>query len=162
MLHMLIGHLRKRKLKDETREQNQICTAEEMPWRISLFFAGMHIRDKRWQHLIDTPTKSKHPAVFVYGKRDEYFDYARDGFGHKPQEEYYENPLIMMHEQSHEFPTAQPRANQIYDNIIDQIMYHCGGRLDSAVPSPPSIGAVGKQDLQALIGPQRPPPLRAN
>lgn len=37
-------------------------------------------------HLFDTP--SPHPTVHVFGKADEFYDYGRDGFGHKPQEEH--------------------------------------------------------------------------
>merc|ERR1719253_2425666 len=159
MLHMLIARLRKRKLPDETRGDNQICSAEDMPWRTSIFFAGMHVRDKRWTHLVETPSKSTHPVVIVGGKQDEYFDYSKDGFGFKSQEDYYERPLILSHDQSHEYPTTQPRANQIYDTIIDHIWYHCGGNLEESTPAPPSTAGGGKQDLKALIGPQRPPPL---
>ena len=35
--------------------------------------------------LFDTP--SPHPTVHVFGKADEFYDYGRDGFGYKPQEE---------------------------------------------------------------------------
>jgi len=162
MLHMLIGHLRKRKLKDGTRAENQICSAEEMPWRMSVCFAPMHVRDRAWQHLVETTPKSTHPMVLVYGKADEYYDYARDGFGSMPCEEYYENPLIMTHDQSHEFPTTQPRANQIYNTVIDQIYYHCGGRYNEPMAGSKAIGAAssaagGKVDLKSFLG---PPPRR--
>lgn len=154
MLHMLIGHLRKRQLKDSTRLQNKLCSPEEMPWRMSVMVSGMHVRDKEWQHLVDTPTKSTHPVIFVNGKADEYFDYARDGFGSLSQEEYYENPLVLNHEGSHEFPPAGPRATEIYSTIIDQIWYHCGGRLDSPPPAPANSGSAGgKFDLKAFLGP---------
>ena len=35
--------------------------------------------------LFDTP--SPHPTVHVFGKADEFYDYGRDGFGYKPQED---------------------------------------------------------------------------
>jgi len=153
MLHMLIGHLRKRKLKDNSRFQNWICGAEQMPWRLSVMVSGMHVRDKAWQHLVETPTKSTHPVIFVNGKADEYFDYARDGFGSMSQEEYYENPMILNHDGSHEFPSG-PRGTEIYKTIVDQIHYHCGGRQDSAPPTAPVIaGAAGKFDLKSFLGP---------
>ena len=30
------------------------------------------------------------PKVHVFGKQDEFYDYGRDGFGYKPQEEHNE------------------------------------------------------------------------
>jgi hypothetical protein len=155
MLHMLIGHLRKRKLQDKTRVENKACSSEEMPWRMSIMVSGMHVRDKAWQHLVETPTKSTHPVIFVNGKADEYFDYARDGFGtSKSQEEYYENPIVLNHDQSHEFPSG-PRGTEIYNTVIDQIWHHCGGRPDSAAAAAPSTSGSGggKFDLKSFLGP---------
>jgi len=168
ILHMLIGRLRKRALKDNLpeplgRSEHQKSSAEEMPWRLSCFFSGMHVRDRRWQNLVETDAKSSHPTVFVYGKADEYYDYAKDGFGSRSQEDYYEKPLVLEHEESHQFPSVLPRANEINDRVIDKIWSHCGGRLfDEPVPTPPAItagGAGGKSDLWAIVGPQRPPPV---
>jgi len=180
LLHMVIGWLRQQPLTDETsspnimdvqnmdvqrigreRAGNKMCSAEDMPWRLSIFVSGMHVRDRRWQHLVDTPSKAQHPTVFINGKADGYYDYAQDGFGcGSSQEEYYQNPLVLSHDQAHEFPTLQPRAREIYNNVIDQIWYHCGGRLDETVPTAPMNipGSGGKSDLKALVGPQRPPP----
>jgi hypothetical protein len=64
----------------------------------------------------------------VYGKEDEYYEYAKDGFGNKQQEEYYENVVSLTHDQGHEFPTAQPRAKQIYDKVTAEIWKACGGK----------------------------------
>eukprot|EP00913_Durusdinium_trenchii_P034116 g31931.t1 len=36
-------------------------------------------------HLFETP--SPHPTVHIFGKADEFYDYGRDGFGYKPQED---------------------------------------------------------------------------
>merc|ERR1712187_361044 len=113
--------------KYPSRWQQNRSTTDSMPWRISLFFNGMHVRDKRYFHLFDKPLTG-HPTVFVYGREDEYYEYARDGFGNKPQEEYYENPLVLTHNQSHEFPTIMPRAKQIYDKVCAEIWRHCGGK----------------------------------
>mmetsp|Transcript_86571 Transcript_86571/g.222994 ORF Transcript_86571/g.222994 Transcript_86571/m.222994 type:complete len:587 (-) Transcript_86571:29-1789(-) len=130
MANLLIGHLRKeapggRELYPE-RWKHARHGAEQMPWRISVFFSGMHVRDKRYSDLFET--KSPHPTVHVFGKEDEYFSYGRDGFGNKPVEEYYEDPVVLVHDQSHEFPTAMPRAKQIYDKVCNEIWKHCGGR----------------------------------
>merc|ERR1712217_918443 len=86
-------------------------TPDDMPWRISVFFNGMHIRDKRYFDLFETPLKN-HPTVFVYGK----------------EEEYYEKVFAMTHNQGHEMPTAQPRAKQIYDKVCSEIWRYCGGK----------------------------------
>jgi len=130
MAHLLIGHLRKespggRELYPE-RWKHARNSAEDMPWRMSVFFGGMHIRDKTYFDLFDT--KSSHPTVHVFGKEDEYYEYARDGLGNKPMEEYYEKPTVLTHDQGHEFPTAPPRAKQVYDKVCHEIWRHCGGR----------------------------------
>eukprot|EP00408_Alexandrium_pacificum_P062365 CAMPEP_0171178484 /NCGR_PEP_ID=MMETSP0790-20130122/12774_1 /TAXON_ID=2925 /ORGANISM="Alexandrium catenella, Strain OF101" /LENGTH=591 /DNA_ID=CAMNT_0011643405 /DNA_START=81 /DNA_END=1856 /DNA_ORIENTATION=+ len=130
-LHLLIAYLRKKEVggreKYPDRWQHARHSTEQMPWRISVFFNAMHVRDKRYFHLFDKKLEG-HPTVFVYGKEDEYYEYARDGFGNKPQEEYYDNPLCLVHDQSHEFPTQMPRAKQIYDKVVAQIWRHCGGK----------------------------------
>mmetsp|Transcript_104377 Transcript_104377/g.280399 ORF Transcript_104377/g.280399 Transcript_104377/m.280399 type:complete len:530 (-) Transcript_104377:90-1679(-) len=130
MAHLLIGHLRQeapggRELYPE-RWKHTRHTAEQMPWRCSVFFSGMHLRDRAFLPLFET--RSPHPTVHVFGKRDEYYDYGRDGFGNKPQEEYYVDPVVLTHDQSHELPTSAPRARQIYDRITTEIWRHCGGR----------------------------------
>lgn len=174
-LHQLIGHLRNRKIDkdDDTlevdepsmlkrREAHKCNSADEMPWRISLFFAAMHIRDPRYQHLGGggaDGTPCPHPTVFVYGTKDEYYEYARDGFGTTPktQEQYYTDPLVLVGDHDHEFPNVQPRAKEIYDQVAAKVWYHCGGQPDKpkVAPKASSGGAAGKSDLKALIGPPR-------
>ncbi|CAJ1367305.1 unnamed protein product, partial [Effrenium voratum] len=122
MTHLLVGYLRQEDLAAQVPSKRWHCTRnskEEMPWRMSVFFCGMHIRDTDYMHLFETP--STHPTVHVFGKQDEFYDYGRDGFGYKPQEEYYVDPLIFTHEEGHSFPTKQPRAKQIYDRISAEI-----------------------------------------
>mmetsp|Transcript_96928 Transcript_96928/g.312959 ORF Transcript_96928/g.312959 Transcript_96928/m.312959 type:complete len:591 (+) Transcript_96928:67-1839(+) len=130
-MHLLIAYMRKRAVagreKYPHRWQHARHSADQMPWRISVFFNGMHVRDKNYFHLFDKKLEG-HPTVFVYGKEDEYYEYARDGFGNKPQEEYYDNPLVLVHNQSHEFPSQMPRAKEIYDKVCAQIWRHCGGK----------------------------------
>mmetsp|Transcript_107682 Transcript_107682/g.304605 ORF Transcript_107682/g.304605 Transcript_107682/m.304605 type:complete len:590 (+) Transcript_107682:94-1863(+) len=130
-LHMVIGHLRKKMVGGREaypdRWHHARNTTEQMPWRTSIFFNAMHIRDKDYFHLVDKKLEG-HPTVFVYGKADEYYEYARDGFGNKRQEDYYENPMVLVHEQSHEFPSQMPRSKEIYDKVVAQIWRHCGGK----------------------------------
>merc|ERR1712083_543563 len=120
--------IRKEAIPDKTREDNRRNSPDQMPWRLSLIFNGMHVRDKRYFDMFDGP-KLPHPTVMVYGKADEYYDYSKTGFENKPQHEYFENPIMMEHEQDHMFPTDQPRAKQIYDKCVDEIWKHCGGRV---------------------------------
>eukprot|EP00930_Biecheleria_cincta_P005953 TRINITY_DN106916_c0_g1_i1.p1 TRINITY_DN106916_c0_g1~~TRINITY_DN106916_c0_g1_i1.p1 ORF type:complete len:586 (+),score=114.02 TRINITY_DN106916_c0_g1_i1:49-1758(+) len=129
MTHLLIGHMRKETptnvFPEEHRRFYGRDSGEEMPWRLSVFFSGMHIRDKDYMNLFDTP--SPHPTVHVFGKEDEFYDYGRDGFENKPQEEYYVDPLVMTHGQGHMFPSDQPRAKQIYDRVAQEVWKYCGG-----------------------------------
>jgi len=114
MMHLLIGSLK---------------GLDDLPWRLSVFFNGMHIRDERFFHLVEA--KSRHPTVHIFGKADEYYHYARDGFGTAPrvQEEYYENPVVLTHEQGHMFPTEEPRAKDIYDGVTKEIFKFCGLKI---------------------------------
>lgn len=128
MMHLLIGHLRKEdpSAQKAKRWHHTRNSPEEMPWRLSVFFNGMHIRDQDYMHLFETP--SPHPTVHIFGKADEFYDYGRDGFGYKPQEEYYEDPLIFTHEEGHNFPTQPPRSRQIYSRVASEVWRRCGGR----------------------------------
>eukprot|EP00931_Biecheleriopsis_adriatica_P052006 TRINITY_DN30206_c0_g1_i1.p1 TRINITY_DN30206_c0_g1~~TRINITY_DN30206_c0_g1_i1.p1 ORF type:complete len:568 (+),score=118.95 TRINITY_DN30206_c0_g1_i1:39-1706(+) len=133
MMHLLIGTLRKQAPEKASRRWHHARNScEEMPWRLTVFFCGMHIRDEDYLHLVETP--SPHPTVHVFGKADEFYDYGRDGFGYKPQEEYYADPLILLHDEGHQFPTQQPRARQVYSHVADEIWRLCGGRR--AAPAP--------------------------
>jgi len=128
MTHLLIGHLRKEDPSQAASKRWHFTRnePEQMPWRMSVFFNGMHIRDQEYMDLFDTP--SPHPTVHVFGKADEFYDYGRDGFGYKPQEEYYVDPLIFTHPEGHSFPTQPPRAREIYNRIAAEVWRRCGGR----------------------------------
>merc|ERR1711879_349672 len=103
MLHYLVGHLRK--------EGVQV-----LPWKLTVFFEGMHIRDEAYFDLFET--HCPHPTVHIFGKKSDYYAYAREGWcGSKRVEEYYENPLVLTHEEGHQFPMQQPRAKEIYDRV---------------------------------------------
>lgn len=133
LMHLLIGHMRQDapggREKYPERWKHARHNAEQMPWRCSVFVGGLHIRDKNYFHLFEK--KSPHPTIHVFGKEDEYYEYARDGFGNKPQEDYYLDPMVLIHAQSHEFPTAMPRAKQVYDKVCAEIWRHCGGRPEN-------------------------------
>jgi len=110
MMHYLIGHMRKEN--------------ETMPWNLSVFFEGMHIRDKQYFDLFEK--KSPHPTIHIFGKASDYYTYSREGWcGHKPVEEYYENPLVFTHEEGHQFPFQQPRAKEIYEAVAAEMWKHC-------------------------------------
>jgi len=126
-LHGVMSSIRRSPIADKTREDNYRNSPDVMPWRITLMFNGMHVRDKRYFEWFDGP-KLKHPTVMVYGTEDEFYDYSKDGFGNKPQHEYYEDPIMMEHGQDHVFPTVNPRAKEIYDRCVAEIWKHCGGR----------------------------------
>ncbi|CAE8659629.1 unnamed protein product, partial [Polarella glacialis] len=85
MAHLLIGHLRREApgVEDAKRWHCTRNGAEQMPWEISVFFNGMHVRDEDYFHLFEQ--KSPHPTVHVFGREDEFYDYGRDGFGNQPQ-----------------------------------------------------------------------------
>eukprot|EP00408_Alexandrium_pacificum_P041564 CAMPEP_0171248444 /NCGR_PEP_ID=MMETSP0790-20130122/49024_1 /TAXON_ID=2925 /ORGANISM="Alexandrium catenella, Strain OF101" /LENGTH=104 /DNA_ID=CAMNT_0011715905 /DNA_START=11 /DNA_END=322 /DNA_ORIENTATION=- len=102
MHHYLVGMLRQE--------------SEVMPWKLSVFFEGMHIRDEAYFDLF--ATKSPHPTIHVFGTASDYYDYAREGWcGSKRVEEYYEDPLVLTHGEGHQFPMQQPRAKEIYDCV---------------------------------------------
>mmetsp|Transcript_72415 Transcript_72415/g.172589 ORF Transcript_72415/g.172589 Transcript_72415/m.172589 type:complete len:563 (-) Transcript_72415:93-1781(-) len=100
---------------------------QEIPWRINLFFAGMHIRDKQWEHLYDTP--SDLPTVLVFGKDDEFYDYQRTGLGTgRVIEKCFESPIVLEHAQGHVFPTDDPTASEIYGRCASEVWKWCGGK----------------------------------
>lgn len=110
MMNYLIGHMRKE--------------SETMPWKLSVFFEGMHIRDEQYFHLFES--KSPHPTIHVFGKASPYYTYSREGWcGSKPVEEYYDNPLVFIHEEGHQFPFQQPRAKEIYEAVAAEMWKHC-------------------------------------
>jgi len=92
---------------------------EAVPWRLSVFFNGMRVRDNRYRKLFEKPLAV--PSVMVFGRKDEFYDYGR-----RSQEDLYENPLILEHDEGHKFPTQQPRAKEIYEKVKEQILWHCG------------------------------------
>lgn len=92
---------------------------EPLPWRLSLLFNGMRVRDERYRRLFEPPLAL--PCVMVFGRTDEFFEYGRAS-----QLELYEDPVILEHEEGHRFPSRQPRAKEIYQEVARQVLRHCG------------------------------------
>jgi len=96
---------------------------EAVPWRLSLLFCGMPVRDHRFGSLFEEPLRV--PSVMVFGKEDEFYDYSKDR-----QVKLYQDPLVLEHDEGHKFPGKQPRAKEIYDVVVQQILEHCGQQAD--------------------------------
>lgn len=60
MMHYLLGHLNREGLAP--------------PWRLSIFFEGMHIRDCRYWELFSKPLR--HRTVHIFGEASPYYQYA--------------------------------------------------------------------------------------
>mmetsp|Transcript_115501 Transcript_115501/g.224687 ORF Transcript_115501/g.224687 Transcript_115501/m.224687 type:complete len:373 (-) Transcript_115501:167-1285(-) len=91
---------------------------EPMPWRLSVQFSGMRVRDDRYTRLFKEAMVL--PVVQVYGKRDELYAYGRQS-----QPELYQNPVILEHDEGHKFPSQKPRATEIYERVLKEILWHC-------------------------------------
>merc|ERR1712216_499585 len=104
VIHLISGLLRSR--------------GENIPWKLSVFFNGMRVRDERFAELFNE--KLSQPAVMVYGRKDEFYEYGQK------QIDMYEDPVVLEHEEGHKFPAAQPHAKQIYEEVTKMILQHCG------------------------------------
>mmetsp|Transcript_28769 Transcript_28769/g.66346 ORF Transcript_28769/g.66346 Transcript_28769/m.66346 type:complete len:240 (+) Transcript_28769:34-753(+) len=91
---------------------------EEIPWKLSILFCGMRVRDQRYIDLFTTPMQ--HPAIMVFGKQDEFYEYGKTS-----QMEMYEAPMVLEHDEGHKFPSARPRAKEIYDAIAEELRRCC-------------------------------------
>ena len=57
--------------------------------------------------------------------------YAREGWcSPRPAEAYYEDPLVLTHDEGHQFPFRQPRAREVYEAVAAAIRRHLG--IDNA------------------------------
>jgi len=92
---------------------------EVVPWRVSVLFNGMRVRDNRYRELFETPLRV--PCVMVFGRKDEFYDYGR-----KSQAALYEDPVILEHDEGHKFPQLPPRAKEINKKVTELILWHCG------------------------------------
>jgi len=92
---------------------------EEIPWRLSVLFNGMRVRDRSFERLFETPLDL--PCVMVFGRQDEFYHYGKTS-----QIALYKDPVVLEHEEGHKFPSAAPRAKEIYDEVVARIYESCG------------------------------------
>ncbi|CAJ1370822.1 unnamed protein product [Effrenium voratum] len=92
---------------------------EAIPWRLSIFFNGMRVRDRRYERLFQTALEL--PSIMVFGRQDEFYNY-----GKASQMALYQEPLVLEHDEGHKFPSAGPRAKEIYEEVAKQVYFHCG------------------------------------
>ncbi|CAE8613976.1 unnamed protein product, partial [Polarella glacialis] len=48
---------------------------ESIPWRLSLLFCGMRVRDTKYERLFET--RLPVPSIQIYGRKDEFYDYGK-------------------------------------------------------------------------------------
>ena len=112
MVHYLAGLLRRE--------------GEALPWKVSVFFEGMHIRDEAYFDLFEQVVP--HPTVHVFGTASDWYRYAREGWcSPRTAEEYYEDPLVLTHDEGHQLPFQQPRAREVYEAVVAAIRRHACG-----------------------------------
>jgi len=92
---------------------------EPIPWRLSVQFSGMRVRDDRYTRLFEEALML--PVVQVYGKSDELYTYGRQS-----QPRLYENPVILEHNEGHKFPSQRPRSTEVYERVLEEMIRHCG------------------------------------
>eukprot|EP00440_Ansanella_granifera_P058202 gb/GFBE01063086.1/.p1 GENE.gb/GFBE01063086.1/~~gb/GFBE01063086.1/.p1 ORF type:complete len:334 (+),score=61.30 gb/GFBE01063086.1/:1-1002(+) len=90
---------------------------QEIPWKLSVLFNGMKVRDNRYRQLFDD--KIRHPVIMVFGKQDQFYDYGQTQIG------MYEDPIVLEHDEGHKFPTAKPQAAEIYEAVTQEILKRC-------------------------------------
>jgi len=105
VLHLVAGLL---------RERGEAC-----PWKVSLLFNGMPVRDPRFARLFETPLTV--PSVHIYGRQDHLYEY-----GKASQQATYVDPVVLEHDEAHKFPTRQPRCKEVYDEVLREVLWHCG------------------------------------
>ncbi|CAJ1448886.1 unnamed protein product [Effrenium voratum] len=129
MIHYLIGHIWQE--------------SAALPWKLSIFFEGMHIRDRRYSHLFPSPLP--HPSIHVFGKSSPYYDYAREGWcSDRRVEEYYADPLVLTHEEGHNFPSKK----DIYSRISSEVKRIICRELSEARGNGGECAEAEAQDLR--------------
>eukprot|EP00746_Dinoflagellata_sp_MGD_P026370 gnl/MRDRNA2_/MRDRNA2_162142_c0_seq1.p1 gnl/MRDRNA2_/MRDRNA2_162142_c0~~gnl/MRDRNA2_/MRDRNA2_162142_c0_seq1.p1 ORF type:complete len:306 (+),score=40.94 gnl/MRDRNA2_/MRDRNA2_162142_c0_seq1:132-920(+) len=103
--HLVVGLLRERN--------------EEPPWRLSLFFSGMGVRDTHYLRWFSKPID--HPSVMVFGRNDEFYRY-----GKASQVPIYKQPLVLEHDEGHKFPGNNEAGKALYAQVVKEILWHCG------------------------------------
>jgi len=105
IIHLVVGTLKQRELS--------------VPWRVSVLFNGMRVRDARYEELFSAPIAQ--PTVLVFGTEDEFYEYGRQS-----QPGMYEDPVIIEHDEGHKFPGKPPRAKEVYQEVARNIRWRCG------------------------------------
>merc|ERR1712194_640829 len=72
--HLISGILRER--------------GEPLPWRLSVLFSGMRVRDQSFNRLFTE--KLRQPVVMVFGRQDEFYAYGRQS-----QIDLYMGPVVL-------------------------------------------------------------------
>jgi len=142
---------------------------QEPPWRGNVLFNGGNVDDKRYefQEQCDLPT------VYVAGG-------AADTFGEYITGEIkamYSNLTLLEHQDGHNFPTTQPRASEVMDQVAGLMRKMCGlpeakpepaPAAPKKAPAPPAAkpapapakvasGKVGRRELDGDDEPDFPP-----
>jgi len=88
----------------------------EIPWRLTVSFNGPPPPYRYWH------APSPHPAVMVFGGEEDPWTHIT-----KPVlSGMYSNVRVIDHDDGHSFPTTQPRAAEIYGELLDEMRRHCG------------------------------------
>ncbi|KAK3284312.1 hypothetical protein CYMTET_8032 [Cymbomonas tetramitiformis] len=82
---------------------------EKPSWGLNVLFCGIPVRDSDYDELFKTPLQL--PAVLVYGKKDELYEYGQ------LLKTVYSSPVILEHEEGHKFPSDDAIVTAVVDNI---------------------------------------------
>jgi len=89
----------------------------EPPWRLSVFFNGGIPRDDRYK----IHERFAHPLVKIHGGRTDPF---WEG-GEPSLSSIYTDVLELGHEDGHMFPRTQPRADEIFAQVVAEMRSRC-------------------------------------
>lgn len=92
---------------------------EELPWRLSVLFNGLRVRDQRYSKLFEKTLSQ--PSLMIFGKNDPYYAY-----GKQSQMSMYDNPVVLEHDEGHKFPTNNAAGKEIYSRVVKEMLWHCG------------------------------------
>jgi len=101
------------------------------PWRLSVFFNGGNIDDGRFQ--FEAGQSSQVPTVYVGGRADPFGGYILGLV-----RGMYTNLSVLEHDDGHSFPTTQPRANEVYEEVSALVRSACGLAAKPAASSRPA------------------------
>lgn len=95
---------------------------EDIPWKVNIIFNGMPATDPKCQRLFESPL-SQPPAVMVFGRKNIMSQSKAS------QVAMYSDCCIIEHDEGSQFPTLQPGARHVYEEVARQILVHCGTPL---------------------------------